>query len=497
MSLSNDEKNPSEAKEETSDILKVPPTIKEFNDQTPDYEEFSNADDLVQKKQREYEMNAQNNCATNQVFFQEADNVKIFNITYANSVTPKLSEVKSYNLSEINGCIEFVERYKDSEYLAVAIILSIFKSISLGNLANLKTSIMEFLPLSTISNRAGSDEQALITDPYLSLNTVMFVIGGTQFNEVDGQKCARLVDNTSQPLSNFWEQFPSLRTPIVSWLSHITTIYTYCTNFDVCQLSTAFTRIISLDFIDSEQRIFPILYTNDDNTSLLGFLGYNLYRDKDLCNKVTQIINQWMNEDKTWHWKSACLVYCNLMNKGIAFQLESELKRLIEKKLLTLLKYNLAFLARLASLSLPFNQMLVTIISSSFCKADTRDKRLRIARIYVNLIRYSYYCVNSSVTNLALAICTTKEQQHCITPIINQIMTVYSLRKQLYIIMNAYLKELSGYHASDKLINYLSAYFYNMTLAGKEYYDDVIYFLENCQCSISTQIYKRLSNLTT
>ena len=76
-------------------------------------------------------------------------------------------------------------------------------------------------------------------------------------------------------------------------------------------------------------------------------------------------------------------------------------------------------------------------------------------------------------------------------------MTVYSLRKQLYIIMNAYLKELSGYHPSDKLINYLSAYFYNMTLAGKEYYDDVIYFLENCQCSISTQIYKRLSNLTT
>lgn len=74
-------------------------------------------------------------------------------------------------------------------------------------------------------------------------------------------------------------------------------------------------------------------------------------------------------------------------------------------------------------------------------------------------------------------------------------MSLYQLRKQLFIILDAYLKELSTYQYSESVINHISAYFYNISLTGTEYQQDIIDFLKHCPCKAAQQIFNRLSQI--
>ena len=74
-------------------------------------------------------------------------------------------------------------------------------------------------------------------------------------------------------------------------------------------------------------------------------------------------------------------------------------------------------------------------------------------------------------------------------------MSSYRLRMQLYVILETYLKELSGYNFSVNMINHLSAYFYNMASSDAIYQEDVLYFLKNCNSKVANQIYKKLYSI--
>ena len=124
-----------------------------------------------------------------------------------------------------------------------------------------------------------------------------------------------------------------------------------------------------------------------------------------------------------------------------------------------------------------------------------RSGKLRIVQVYINIVRHSYYLVSESFVELPLVACDTKKQQEYIMPVIEQAMSVYHLRKQLYVILKTYLKELSVYEYSERVLNHMCAYFYVMTLSGENYRQEILEILKKSNNRISAQIYQRLSGV--
>lgn len=455
-------------------------------------EGVDNSDDLAQKKRTTNELNAKNNTAQHQVFIQNLDTLNINYLPSANAISQKYSSNESYNLRHSDGCIEFVEKFKDGEYLTIAIILCTFEAVSLGDLPNLKSKLMEYLPKMKVLDSEGTEIHCPQQDPYISLNSILTVVGGKRFVTEDGQQCIGLGEGSKQALINIWEQFPVLRSSIVSWLIHLSEIYEYRTTFDAYQIATAFARIVSLDFIDAKKRIFPQLYSNPNNAGLMGVLAYKLYEDPERRKEMEVIVSQWIISDSTWLWKPACLVYAYFMENGNYLAFEPDLKKAIRKRLLYFNKSDFIFVALILCRSKHFRLMITDIFHISYGKANTRDQKITLAQIYVNLVRRSYYLVNASHIELPLVACDTKEQQLCLAQIIAQVMSVYHLRKHLFAILDAYLKEISNYNFPVNVVSHISAYFYNMALPGSEYQQDIMDFLKNCQNKVAQQIYNRL-----
>jgi hypothetical protein len=74
-------------------------------------------------------------------------------------------------------------------------------------------------------------------------------------------------------------------------------------------------------------------------------------------------------------------------------------------------------------------------------------------------------------------------------------MSIYYLRKQLYAIMEAYLKELCTYNISHVLVLHIAAFFYNMMETGEEYQEDVLDFLKKSENKLAKQIYQKLDKI--
>lgn len=457
-------------------------------------EDVDNSFDLEQRKRTANEFNVEGNAAHTQIFIQ---NLSTLNANYKQSAEQsdsKLSE-KSYDLRNSEECSEFVEKYRDSEYLVMAIILSTFEVVTVGDVPDLREKVMEYLPVTEILDKEETEEHRSQWDPYISLNTILTVIGGKRFVREDGQPCVGLGEGSSRALSHILSQFPMLKNPIVSWLIHVNEIYKYRTAFDAYQIATAFARVISLDIVDARRSIFPQLYTNPDNAGLLGILAYKLYEDIVLRKDAESIILQWIGSDGVWLWRSACLAFFALLENGDdgdGASFEMNLKRTISKRILCFKRNDLIFTAELLIQSKHFRTMIANVLYYVFSRANDREKRLRVVQIYINLIRRCYYLVNDSFMELPLVVCDTKQQQEYLAGIISQLMSVYRLRKQLYAILRAYLKELSGYDFSEKVINYICAYFYNMASSDEAYQQDVLEYLKMCRNRAARQIYDKL-----
>ena len=121
-----------------------------------DDENIDNSDELEQKKQNVF--NAEGNTAWVQVF---VNSLGEFNMYYKLSVEKKENTAagKSYDLSKMDECTEFVEQFKNSEYLATAIILCTFEMIPLADLSDLQKYLMECLPVAQLHNGVETEEQ--------------------------------------------------------------------------------------------------------------------------------------------------------------------------------------------------------------------------------------------------------------------------------------------------------------------------------------------------
>ncbi len=462
---------------------------EEFNED----EEIDKSADLEKEKQMQImnEYNAEGNMAGMQVFIQNVGSLKMPYKQKTDDINLKVS-TKTYNLCDVGECSEFVELYKNSEYLAIAVILSTFEVVALGDLPDLQKNLMQYLPLPKILDGEGIEDYYSQQDSYISLNKILAVIGGKRFVTEDGQACTGLGENSQQALANILEQFPLLRDPIVSWLIHMNEIYKYKTTFEAYQIVAAFSRVISLDIIDAERRIFQQLYSNPQNVGLLGSLVFKLYEDAALREEIENIILQWVRSDSIWLWKAACLAYSFFMENDICFSFEQLLYKAVSRRILRFRKDDWFFVPTLLIQSRHFRTMIANIFNSMYRKAESKEKKMALVYTYINLIRRSYYRVNASCMELPLVACDTKQQQQRISQIVTQIMSTYRLRIQLYIILETYLKEVSNYNFSVNMINHISAYFYNMASDDLAYQEDILHFLRNCNSRAANQIYRKL-----
>lgn len=456
-------------------------------------ENINNQSDLEEKKRTiNNKLKANDNFGQYQAFANSVDTI-VYNI-YKQDLeeSEQKKSLKKYDLSNLNDCAEFVENYKDSEYLAMAIILSTFEAVLLGDLPELQKTLMEYLPKVKVRGKEEKEELVSQQNPYISLKTLLMVINGKKFITKDGQICIGFGENSIQILINILEQFPILRSSIVSWLIYLSEVYKYRTAFDAYQIATAFARIISLDITDAKMRILPQLYSSSNNIGLLGVLAYKLFIDYMLINEVEHILLHWIESDSKWIWKSAFLAYSFIIEKNNNITIESDLKKTLSKKILYLKKSDLCFIVMILYQSKHCRTMLAEVFSNIYNKTNSEKKRFLICEQYINLIRYCYYMVDSSFIELPLVACDSKEQQRCLTKVIGQVMSVYYLRKQLYVILGAYLNELSSYNFSENVIEHICAFFYNMILSNSLYKQDVLYFLKNCKNKMAKRVFMRL-----
>lgn len=465
--------------------------LKDFdNSGYIDKDNVDNAEDLAKEKRNINEFNVSDNNANVQIFIQNLDHWNT-NITNTNTTKSESAEIIVYNLCVLDDCTKFIEKYKYSEYLAVAIVLSTFEIVSLRDLPSLKAMLFDQLPREEILESEVVEKFLSGQNPYISLNTIIKIISGEKYL-VGKEEYVGLGKDSKHALVNIWDQFPALHKSIISWLFHIIEINNHTSSYDTYLIGTAFERVISLDFTNAKNEIFPKLYLEQRNTGLLGIIGYKLYVNSKIKYEMQDVLIEWIKAYKMWLWRPTCLIYMYCMNNNDYFALEPALSKAILDKLTYLSKNDLRFIAMLIFKSKQFRMMIINIFGIQYKGAQKREERIKICRIYLNLVRYCYYLVDAGSVELPLVSCDTKEQQYILAPILSQIIYIYSLRKELYVILEAYIKEISNYKYTENVTKHLGAFFFNLGITGEVYKDDVINFLKGCNNKIAKQIYEYL-----
>lgn len=457
-------------------------------------EPISTSSDLEQAKKRAAEaFYAQGNVGTTQIFVNHLGSMNL-DPQLKPDASAKPPADQTYALDIRKDCAAFVERYQNSEHLAVAIVLSVFELVYLGDLPDLKEQLMEELPEAV---PAGEDATPLVRNPYISVDTFLSVIGGEWFTSEEGRQYVGLGTRTQKALQNLWEQFPALRDPICRWMVRLCQNYKVRTDFDAYQMVCAFARVVSIDFEDAQKRIFSRLYSSQRNTGLLGNLVCKLYGEAGLEKKLEQLLQRWLSSGSSWLWQPACLACSFLMPKLDEERLTPALEKAVRLRLVHMSRDDSAFLAILMLQSEYFRTLLARLLCQMMQRANGHTERLAVAQTYLYLLRDGYYLVDRRQPELPLAACDTSEQQRFLTPVLAVVLGQTSLRRQLNVILRAYLEELDHYRCSDRLFGHLCAYFCNMGNAAPDCRPDILRLLSSCRGSLAEHLREYLHPLYT
>ena len=454
-------------------------------------EPIDSASDLEQEKKRTaHEFYAQGNTASTQIFIGHLGTMTL-DSRQKKVAASRPTASQTYSLHTRKECKEFVEQYKNSEYLAVAIVLSVFELVYLGDLYELDKLLVEELP-----DAVSMEEDAPpIRNPYISVDTYLSTIGGEWFTSQEGKQYVGLGDSAQKALKNLWELFPALRDPICRWLVRLCRNYKARTAFDAYQMVCAFARVACLDFEDAQKRIFSRLYSNPENLGLLGNLVCKLYGEASLRGELEGLLWNWLTARNSWLWRPACLA-CSFLMPGLdEGRFSPALERAVSYRLNRLTQNDSAFLAILMLQSEYFRSLLARLLSRMIQKASSHMERLTVAQTYLYLLRSCYYLVDAQRPELPLVACDTKEQQQTLTPVLAEAMGQINLRKQLYAILRAYMKELNHYQYSNCLFNHLCAYFYNLTQAAPICWPDILELLSGCRRQLELRLCERMLSM--
>lgn len=464
--------------------------VSDIADEPEENENVNSSEELEKEKQKTNEFVAEGNMAQYQIFIQNYNEYDKGIRQILNAVSADGNR-KKYDLCQADKCVEFVETYRDSEYVAVAVILCVFEFVSLAALPELRKVFIKNLPK---VERPGQEESVHIIngDPYLSIDTLTGVIGGQRFAMKDGQTCISLGENSKQALFNVMDLFPALRDTIVSGLIQAYESYQCRTALSIYQMATAFARVSSFDIEYAEQHIFPQLCSDSGNTGLLGILMCKLYEDDSTRKMTHSILSRRLGSDGKWWWRPVCITYSFLAESDNHVSFETALERALCRRIQDFKADDLLFMASILMQSMAFREMTARVFHSLFQEADQQDKKLVLASIYLRLLRYCYFRVNKKFNKLPLAACDTGTQQKLLSPLLGQIMSRYALRKQHYAILAAYIKEISDYGFPSYIINHIAAHFYYLAGTEKSNRRDVMDFLDRCEGAAARRIYERL-----
>lgn len=457
-------------------------------------DEAKTIDELIKKK-ADNEFNVSENTAHTQIYLQNAyfnggtDIKQVLDLVNVN-----MGSEKKYNLRKEEDCAEFFSTCKNREYLTLAIILSVFEIVAIGDIANLKNVLEEYLPSIVQLDNEGKEKHILKSDPYLSLNTVLSVIGGKVFIRGEDQQCIGYGNDSDKILSNIWIQFPVLREPIILWLLKVNDSFEYRTTFEAYQITTAFIRVMSEDFLYSQKHIFERLYSKSCNLGLLARLAQELLAKEKIRNDIFLMILKWTRSDSEWLWKAALLVHLNSYDPSIDNELKKALIITISKRFFSLERSDLRFITTFATYSENVRLAITSVYHSLYIDSDVYGKR-KLAQIYIQMIRYGYYKVKRNLINLPLVVCDSKEQISNIEAVLVYIMSQYDLRCQLYFILRAYIEEITLYNVPPNINNRLTAYFYALTKKEYDYQEDILLFLKESDGNLANDVYNHLTKI--
>lgn len=455
-----------------------------------DNEDINDSEELEEKKREVNQFNIERNSAQNQIFIQDIGAGGFTVNYYAAKMEPIVSKLpveKRFDLRKQEECIEFVETFKDTEYFTTAVLLCIFEAVILTDLSDLRAKLDSCLPQNYQSNTGNEEASTVLKDnSYTSLNSIFTVIGANKLVTEDGKLCVSIGENSIQALINMLEQFPVIHNLFVNFIILMTQDNRYHTIFYDSQLASSFSESWSAEVIDLRNSIYPELCANPENAYLLGNFVYKLYKKRERDGKA--ILWQCLTLEKTWLWRVVSYAYILFEKNNIAFPFEKEFRALLVKKVNYLRKNDFYFLAELLIQSEYFRDMICCVFSSAYKRAGKREKQNVIAQTYVYLVRRGYYRVNSFFIRLPLVACDTKQQQLYLVDILERVMSDYHLRKQMYVILKAYLKELSQYHFSQTEIKHIAAFCYNMSSSNEEYREDIKEMLQECGSKVAKRV---------
>lgn len=465
--------------------------VIEEDSQEVEEEKIDTADDLMKEK-ADNEFIARENTAQIQIFVQNAnfDNKRDIKQVF-DLVNSSKENDKKYDLQKLEDCVNFFDICKSKDYIALVIILSIFEIVPIGDYANLKDMLIEYLPSVSHIDTEGKEIYVQQTNSYISLNSALAVIGGKSFITGDGQQSIGFGEDYEEVLSNIWLQFPDLRKPIISWLFRINDLIEYKTSFEAYQIVNAFIRIITKDFQYAKKYVFDRMYSEENNLGILARLMQELLGVEKYKADSLNIVIGWMESESDWLWKSALLVCLRTYSLDIEKKLQKAMICSIKKRILGLQNSDLKFIVLFASNS----KNVRTIMSFVFCdtyKSCSLKGKEKLARIYLKMIRYGYYQVNKDKIDLPFVICDSKEQIENIEYILAFIMKQYDLYSQLCWILQAYIEEISGYEVSHGTLDHFTAFFYVLTRQEYDFQKDFLLFLSDLKGSFARDIYDKL-----
>ena len=469
--------------EENKESITQEKSIAEDIQETDD-KEIYDAEELEKGKREANEFRVDHNDVHNQTNIQSAGTVNYY-INKMASVKPKPTKGESYNLQEKESFIQFVEKYKDTDYFIVAFILCVFEAVAIEDLYDLKKKLAECLlqgAYPSLKSEEGLEKKMM--DPFTSMDSIISVIQGQYYKDKEKSYVA-LGKEYLKSLEILMEQFPDMRNILILFIDSILKENKYHLSFYECQIVELLKYLHEKKIIDIEKKILPLLYSDQINFILIGRLFYKLYINKDTYDIASRTIDSWVLTESEWLWKSAVLVYVYLKEENRTCNFEAKLKRIIMHRIKFGTNMDRFFLADILMCSEPFCMLVSHAIHKLYVKENGNPK---IAYMYVRLIRYCYYRVDKDNIRLPLVACSTKEQIQVLEDIVGSIMVDYRLRKQIYSLLQVYIKELSRYDYTPKLIRQIAAFCHALSRGDSIYETDIKEVIKKCPSKIANEI---------
>lgn len=457
--------------------------IEENNQEMGD-KEIYDAEELEKEKREVNEFRVEHNDVQNQMNIQSAGTVNYY-INKMTSIKPKPVKGESYNLQKQEALIKFVEKYKDTDYFIVAFILCVFEAVHIEDLQDLKMKLVHCLTEGNYQSQKNEDEaEKKIVDLYTSMDSIISVIQGQYYRD-DKESYVSLGKEYLDGLAILLEQFPGMRNILLLFIDSVLKENQYHSSFYECQIIVLLKYLYVKKIVDVEKKILPLLYSKSINVTLLGGLFHELYVNEDTHDNAKYTVSKWLQISQGWLWKSAAIVYVFLKDEANVCDFEKKLEKVIMDRIKRGKNVDIFFLAELLMYSEAFCLIVCRAIHKLYVNEPSNKT---ITYVYVKLVRYCYYSVNKDSIRLPLVACSTKEQIQALEGIIGSVMADYRLRKQIYFILQAYIKELSRYDYTPSLIKHIAAFCHALSRGESIYEKDIIETIKRCPKKIANEI---------